>query len=60
MKETKCDGLQATLVKRAAEKNYKAVLFAILNAQETLDVAREVLKTKISSMRTGTAEFLKL
>ena len=47
MKEMKCEGLQATVVKRAAENNSKSVLFAIINCSETASLAREVFKTKI-------------
>lgn len=30
VKEVKCEGLQATVVQRAAENNFKSVLFAIV------------------------------
>ena len=49
VKEIKCDGLQASIVQRAAEKNYKSVLFTIMNSTDTEALAREVLKVKIST-----------
>lgn len=49
MKEVKCEGLQATVVQRAAENNFKSVLFAIINCPETASLAREVFKTKIAT-----------
>ena len=39
MKEVKCEGLQATVVQRAEENNFKSVLLAIIDCSETL--ARE-------------------
>ena len=47
MKEVKCEGQQATVVQRAAENNFKSVLFAIINCSETASIAREIFKTKI-------------
>ena len=47
--ETQCKGLQATIVQRAREKNYRSILFALVNSTETESIAREVFKTKISS-----------
>ena len=41
MKEVKCEGLQATVVQRAEENNFKSVLFAIINCSETPSLARE-------------------
>ena len=49
VKEVKCEGLQATVVQRAAENNFKSVLFAIINCPETAPLAREVFKTKIAT-----------
>ena len=49
MKEVKCEGLQATVVQRAAENNFKSVLFAIINCPKTASLAREVFKTKIAT-----------
>ena len=49
VKEVKCEGLQATVVQRAAEKNFKSVLFAIMNSSETASLAREVFKMKIAT-----------
>ena len=49
VKEVKCEGLQATVVQRAAENNFKSVLFAIINCPETASLAREVFKTKIAT-----------
>ena len=51
VKEVKCEGLQATVVQRAAESNYyfKSVLFAIINCSETASLAREVFRTKIAT-----------
>ena len=49
MKEVKCEGLQATVVQRAAENNFKSVLFAIINCSETESLAREVFKMKIAT-----------
>lgn len=46
--ETQCKGLQATIVQRAREKNYRS-LFALVNSTETESIAREVFQTKISS-----------
>ena len=45
--EVKCEGLQATVVERAAENNFKSVLFANINGSETASLAREVIKTNI-------------
>lgn len=42
VKEVKCEGLQAMVVQRAAENNFKSVLFAIINCPETASLAREV------------------
>lgn len=47
--ETQCKGLQATIVQRAREKNYRSILFALVNSTETESIAREVFQTKISS-----------
>ena len=49
VKEVKCEGLQATVVQRAAENNFKGVFFAIINCSETASLAREVFKTKIAT-----------
>ena len=45
----KCKGLQAKVVQRAAENNFKSVLFVIINCSETASLAREVFKTKIAT-----------
>ena len=49
VKEIKCEGLQAKIAQRAAEQNFKSVLFALVNSLETESLACEVLKTKIST-----------
>ena len=54
--ETQCKGLQATIVQRAREKNYRSLLFALVNSTETESIAREVFKTKISSECKGFAK----
>ena len=56
MKEVKCEGLQATVVQRAAGYNSKSVLFANINCSETASLAREVFKTKIGVQKLFKAE----
>ena len=47
MKEVKCEGLQATVIQRAAKNYSKSVLYAIIKCSETASLAREVFKRKI-------------
>ena len=54
--EVKCEGLQATVVQRAAKYNSKSVLFAITNCSESASLAREVFKTKIGVQKLCKAE----
>ncbi|XP_044173500.1 uncharacterized protein LOC122957447 [Acropora millepora] len=44
-----CQDIQATIVRRATEKNFKSILFTLLNNEETKAIATEVFSTKISS-----------
>ena len=56
MMEVKCEGLQATVVERAAENNFKSVLFANINGSETASLAREVFKTEIGEQKLSKAK----
>ena len=47
--EFDCQDIQATIVRRATERNFKSILFTMLNNEETKAIATEVFATKISS-----------
>lgn len=49
VREFDCQDIQATIVRRATQKNFKSILFTLLNNEETKAIASEVLSTKISS-----------
>lgn len=49
VREFDCQDIQATIVRRATEKNFKSILFTWLNNEETKAIATEVFSTKISS-----------
>ena len=56
VKEVKYEGLQATGFQRAAENNFKSVLFATMNGSETASLALEVFRTKIATECTNYAK----
>ena len=45
VREFDCQDIQATIVRRATEKNFKSILFTLLNNKETKAIAFVVLKT---------------
>ena len=49
VREFDCQDIQATIVRRATERNFKSILFTLLNNEETKAIATEVFSTKISS-----------
>ena len=49
VREFDCQDIQATIVRRATERNFKSILFTLLNSEETKAIATEVFATKISS-----------
>lgn len=48
VREFYCQDIQVTIVRRAKEKNFKSILFTLLNNEERKAIATEVFSTKIS------------